>query len=84
MGREGGREGGREIGREGGERKGPRAHLFIHFIPGKCFSTPHFLTHTFIRLSSLPPFQQHNDGNYVISLIQLVRWLGEQAEEIRR
>ncbi|KAM3578076.1 hypothetical protein VYU27_000175 [Nannochloropsis oceanica] len=29
----------------------------------------------------LPP-QQHNDGNYVISLSQLVRWLGEQAEEL--
>lgn len=29
----------------------------------------------------LPP-QQHNDGNYVISLSQLVRWLAEQAEEL--
>mmetsp|Transcript_8264 Transcript_8264/g.15850 ORF Transcript_8264/g.15850 Transcript_8264/m.15850 type:complete len:549 (+) Transcript_8264:86-1732(+) len=29
----------------------------------------------------LPP-QLHNDGNYVISLSQLVRWLGEQAEEL--
>lgn len=25
---------------------------------------------------------QHNEGNYVISLSQLVRWLGEQAEEL--
>lgn len=25
---------------------------------------------------------QHNDGNYVISLSQLVRWLGQQAEEL--
>mmetsp|Transcript_10578 Transcript_10578/g.30299 ORF Transcript_10578/g.30299 Transcript_10578/m.30299 type:complete len:608 (-) Transcript_10578:252-2075(-) len=29
----------------------------------------------------LPP-QLHNDGNYVISLSQLVRWLGEQAEAL--
>jgi electron-transferring-flavoprotein dehydrogenase len=29
----------------------------------------------------LPP-QLHNDGNYIISLSQLVRWLGEQAEEL--
>lgn len=28
------------------------------------------------------PLQQHNDGNYVISLSQLVRWLAEQAEEL--
>lgn len=25
---------------------------------------------------------QHNDGNYIISLGKLVRWLGEQAEEL--
>lgn len=29
----------------------------------------------------LPP-QLHNNGNYIISLSQLVRWLGEQAEEL--
>lgn len=29
----------------------------------------------------LPP-QLHNDGNYIISLSKLVRWLGEQAEEL--
>ena len=29
----------------------------------------------------LPP-QLHNDGNYIISLSQLVRWMGEQAEEL--
>lgn len=29
----------------------------------------------------LPP-QLHNHGNYVISLSQLTRWLGEQAEEL--
>lgn len=30
----------------------------------------------------LLPSQLHNEGNYVISLGQLVRWLGEQAEEL--
>jgi len=29
----------------------------------------------------LPP-QLHNDGNYIISLSQLVRWMGDQAEEL--
>ena len=29
----------------------------------------------------LPP-QLHNDGNYIISLSKLVRWLAEQAEEL--
>jgi len=29
----------------------------------------------------LPP-QLHNEGNYIISLNQLTRWLGEQAEEL--
>eukprot|EP00043_Microstomoeca_roanoka_P002362 m.37892 g.37892 ORF g.37892 m.37892 type:complete len:613 (-) comp11437_c0_seq1:242-2080(-) len=29
----------------------------------------------------LPP-QLHNDGNYIISLSKLVRWLGEYAEEL--
>ena len=29
----------------------------------------------------LPP-QLHNDGNYIISLSQLTRWLGEKAEEL--
>lgn len=29
----------------------------------------------------LPP-EQHNEGNYIISLSQLTRWLGEQAEEL--
>jgi electron-transferring-flavoprotein dehydrogenase len=36
------------------------------------FSFPHFLL----------PNQLHNDGNYVISLSQLVRWLAQQAEEL--
>ena len=30
----------------------------------------------------LLPSELHNEGNYVISLGQLVRWLGEQAEEL--
>eukprot|EP00741_Cyanophora_paradoxa_P017272 tig00020961_g16682.t1 len=29
----------------------------------------------------VPP-QMHNDGNYVISLSELVRWMGKQAEEL--
>ena len=29
-----------------------------------------------------PPPQMHNHGNYIISLSQLVKWLGERAEEI--
>ena len=28
------------------------------------------------------PQEQHNEGNYIISLGQLVRWLGQQAEEL--
>ncbi|MEH6630038.1 MAG: electron transfer flavoprotein-ubiquinone oxidoreductase [Halopseudomonas aestusnigri] len=31
---------------------------------------------------SLLPGQMHNDGNYVISLGNLCRWLGERAEEL--
>jgi len=44
----------------------------------------HFLTETAsvqIPNPLLPP-QLHNDGNYIISLSQLVRWLGTQAEEL--
>ena len=40
-------------------------------VPGS-ISVPHVL---------LPP-QLNNEGNYVISLSALVRWLGEQAEEL--
>ena len=29
----------------------------------------------------LPP-QLHNNGNYIISLSKLTRWLGEKAEEL--
>ena len=36
------------------------------------FSVPNFLT---------PP-ELHNEGNYIISLSQLVRWLGTRAEEL--
>ncbi|KNC54561.1 electron transfer flavoprotein-ubiquinone oxidoreductase [Thecamonas trahens ATCC 50062] len=32
--------------------------------------------------SPIVPPQMHNDGNYIISLGKLVRWLGEQAEEL--
>ena len=34
-----------------------------------------------MRLDYQPP-QMHNKGNYIISLGNLCRWLGEQAEEI--
>ena len=30
----------------------------------------------------LLPSQLHNDGNYIISLNQLVRWMGTKAEEL--
>jgi len=32
--------------------------------------------------SMLLPPQLHNDGNYIISLSKLVRWLATQAEEL--
>lgn len=38
----------------------------------------HRSTHPFLGL----PDPQHNEGNYVVSLSQLVRWLAEQAEEL--
>ncbi len=42
-----------------------------------------FLLLTESRAISLPtPPQMHNDGNYVISLGNLCRWLGEQAEAL--
>jgi len=33
--------------------------------------------------NALLPSQLHNDGNYIISLGQLCRWLATQAEEVR-
>src|SRR3978361_1890948 len=40
-----------------------------------------FLTET--RSFKLPtPPQMHNDGNYIVSLGNVVRWLGQQAEEL--
>ena len=44
----------------------------------------HYLTETSsIGIPSiLHPPQLHNDGNYIISLSQLVTWLGAQAEEL--
>jgi electron-transferring-flavoprotein dehydrogenase len=44
---------------------------FLLLSEKKSLQLPHIL---------LPP-EQHNDGNYIISLSKLVRWLGEQAEE---
>ena len=44
------------------------------FLPNdkSSFSFPNFLL----------PAELHNEGNYVISLNLLVRWLGERAEEL--
>eukprot|EP01006_Ploeotia_vitrea_P007260 TRINITY_DN16547_c0_g1_i1.p1 TRINITY_DN16547_c0_g1~~TRINITY_DN16547_c0_g1_i1.p1 ORF type:complete len:593 (+),score=2.62 TRINITY_DN16547_c0_g1_i1:47-1825(+) len=39
---------------------------------GSSISFPHFLL----------PSELHNEGNYIISLSKLVRWLGEQAEAL--
>lgn len=41
------------------------------------------LSHTLLAAVPPPPnhAQLHNDGNYIISLSQLVQWLGEKAEE---
>lgn len=45
---------------------------FLVLAERRSISIPHFLL----------PKQLNNDGNYVISLSQLVRWLGEQAEQL--
>ena len=45
-----------------------------------------YLFHSETKASKLPnlvvPKTMHNDGNYIISLGNLTRWLGEQAEEL--
>jgi electron-transferring-flavoprotein dehydrogenase len=45
---------------------------FMFLTENKSISVPHFL---------LPP-PMHNKGNYIISLANLCRWLGEQAEAL--
>uniref|UniRef100_M4C1J1 Electron transfer flavoprotein-ubiquinone oxidoreductase n=1 Tax=Hyaloperonospora arabidopsidis (strain Emoy2) TaxID=559515 RepID=M4C1J1_HYAAE len=45
---------------------------FLLLTETKSVALPHFL---------LPP-EEHNDGNYVMSLSKFARWLGEQAEEL--
>ncbi|KAF2191215.1 electron transfer flavo protein-ubiquinone oxidoreductase-like protein [Zopfia rhizophila CBS 207.26] len=53
---------------------------FEHVTPAKA-DKMRFLTKT----SSIPlpkPPQMNNHGNYIISLNQLVKWLGERAEEV--
>jgi electron-transferring-flavoprotein dehydrogenase len=40
-----------------------------------------FMTHTKAIPLPKPPHMQ-NHGNYILSLSQLVRWLGQQAEEL--
>lgn len=46
----------------------------VHFLtsPEKGFVTPHFAI----------PKPMHNDGNYIVSLGNITRWLAEQAEEL--
>lgn len=44
---------------------------FLFLAEKKHVQLPHVL---------LPP-EQHNEGNYIISLSKFVRWMGEQAEE---
>ncbi|CAH0485323.1 unnamed protein product [Peronospora farinosa] len=44
---------------------------FLLLTEKKSLALPHFLL----------PQEEHNDGNFVISLSKFVRWLGEQAEE---
>ncbi|WP_461534804.1 electron transfer flavoprotein-ubiquinone oxidoreductase [Spongorhabdus nitratireducens] len=46
----------------------------IYYLTGadKAKQIPHFLTHK----------TMHNEGNYIISLGNLCRWLGEQAEQL--
>ena len=46
--------------------------LYLHGPESSAISIPNILL----------PSQLHNDGNYVISLNQLVRWMGAQAEEL--
>jgi len=41
----------------------------------------YYLTSTLAIPMPVPP-QMHNEGNYIISLGNLCRWLGEQAEEL--
>jgi len=46
----------------------------MHFYTGmeKSFKVPNFMI----------PKPMHNDGNYIVSLGNVARWLGEQAEEL--
>ncbi len=40
-----------------------------------------FLTRTRAFKSPITPNTMHNSGNYIVSLVNVVRWLGQQAEE---
>ena len=40
-----------------------------------------FLTRTRAFKSPITPNTMHNEGNYIVSLVNVVRWLGQQAEE---
>ena len=50
----------------------PTDDAFYYLTENSSFKIPHFLL----------PKQLHNEGNYIISLSQLVRWLGARAEEL--
>jgi len=41
-----------------------------------------FLTETKAFTSPINPPQMNNHGNYIVSLGNVVRWLGQQAEEL--
>ena len=53
---------------------------FEHVTPAK-HDHMNFLTQNSAFSLPTPP-QMHNHGNYIISLSQLVKWLGERAEEL--
>ena len=52
----------------------PVAHDEFHFLTGKSggWKVPHFFV----------PRPARNDGNYIVSLGDLCRWLGRQAEDM--
>lgn len=45
---------------------------FLYLTESGSYAFPHILL----------PSELHNDGNYIVSLGQLCRWLGEVAEEM--
>ena len=43
-----------------------------------------YLTETRAFKSPITPNTMHNEGNYIVSLGNVVRWLGQQAEAVQR